>query len=110
MASAAEWIVDNIEDCPSVAELARRFAMSERNFSRRFGREVGMSPHAFIEQTRLEAARRWLAGSEAPLETVARRAGFTSGEHMGQAFRRNLHVTPAAYRKAARETARDGGA
>lgn len=98
IAQAAEWIVDHIDERPTVAGLARRFAMSERNFSRSFSREMGLSPQQFIDQSRLEAARRWLAGSRATLDVVARKAGFSGAEHMAQAFRRHLDVTPHAYR------------
>lgn len=100
IAQVAEWIIDHIAERPTVAGLARRFAMSERNFSRAFTREMGMSPQRFIDQTRLEAARRWLAASSAPLDGVARKAGYSSAEHMAQAFRRQLDVTPHGYRLA----------
>ncbi|MBN9479162.1 MAG: helix-turn-helix domain-containing protein [Bordetella sp.] len=100
IAQAAEWIVDHVFERPSVADLARRFAMSERNFSRTFTREMGVSPQRFIDQTRLEAARRWLSSSTISLDAVARKAGFSGAEHMAQAFRRHLNVTPHAYRQA----------
>lgn len=100
ISQAAEWIVDHVIERPTVAELAQRFAMSERNFSRTFTREMGVSPQRFIDQTRLEAARRWLSTSNLPLEAVARKAGFSGAEHMAQAFKRSLAVTPLAYRQA----------
>lgn len=100
IAQAAEWIVDHIVERPTVAGLAQRFAMSERNFSRSFSREMGMSPQQFIDQTRLESARRWLAATSASLDVVARKAGFSGAEHMAQAFRRHLDVTPHAFRLA----------
>lgn len=102
VAEAAEWIVQNIHTRPTVAGLARRFAMSERNFSRRFRQETGMSPSGFLEKARLEAARRWLASSALPLESVARKSGFSSAGHLNQAFRKVMGVTPLAYRKAAK--------
>lgn len=102
VAEAAEWIVQNIHTRPTVAGLARRFAMSERNFSRRFRDETGMPPARYIEKARLEAARRWLASSSLPLESVARKSGFSSASHLNQAFRKVMGVTPLAYRKTAK--------
>lgn len=104
IAQAAEWITRHIETRPTVAGLAARFAMSERNFSRRFRQETGVSPARFIEQTRLEAARRWLASSTGSLESVARRSGFSSASHLNQVFRKTMGVTPLAYRRAAART------
>lgn len=104
VAEAAEWIVQNIHARPTVAGLAHRFAMSERNFSRRFREETGVSPARFIEKARLEAARRWLVTSQLPMESVARKSGFSSASHLNQVFRKSLGVTPLAYRKASRDS------
>lgn len=98
VAVAAQWIVGNIESKPSVARLAEQFSMSERNFSRLFKREMGLSPQRFLEQAKLEAARRWLAESGLPIEKVARRSGYSGGEHMAQVFRKALGITPGEYR------------
>jgi transcriptional regulator GlxA family with amidase domain len=77
--------------------------MSERNFSRVFTREMGMSPQRFIETARLEAARRWLTGTNLPIDSIARRAGYSSGEHFAQAFKKVMLTTPGDYRREARE-------
>lgn len=103
VAAAAQWIVTNIDKRPTVASLADRFAMSERNFSRTFVREMGMPPQRFIESVRLEAARRWLAGSNLPIDTIARRSGYSSGEHLAQAFKKMTMMTPGDYRREVRQ-------
>ena len=105
VATAAEWIVTNIDRRPTVASLADRFAMSERNFSRVFTKEMGMSPQRFIESARLEAARRWLAGSSLPIDSIARRSGYSSGEHFAQSFKKTLGTTPGDYRREAHQRA-----
>jgi transcriptional regulator GlxA family with amidase domain len=72
--------------------------MSPRNFARVFAREVGATPADFVEQARVECARRALEGSAAGIEAVADAAGFGSAETLRRAFLRNLGVAPAAYR------------
>ncbi len=104
VASAAEWIVEHIDRRPSVAQLADQFAMSERNFSRAFKKAMGVAPQQFMERAKLEAARRWLADSDLPIEKVARRSGFSGGNHLAQSFRKLMGLTPAEYRAAARQT------
>jgi len=92
------WIADHpAADC-SVAALARRVAMSPRNFARVFGREVGVTPARFVETTRVESARRRLEESADGVEAVAARAGFGTAESMRRAFLRTLGVPPSAYR------------
>lgn len=83
----------------SVANMAARVDMSPRHFARIFHHEVGMTPAAFVETMRVEAARRLLeAGHESP-KRVAARCGYADANGLRRAFMRRLGVTPAEYRK-----------
>ncbi len=78
--------------------------MSERNFARAFRNELGMTPAAYVETTRVEAARIALESGDAPVETVALANGFGTVETMRRAFHRRLGVGPADYRARFRST------
>jgi transcriptional regulator GlxA family with amidase domain len=93
------WIADNLDADLSVPALAERACMSPRNFARAFRREVGMTPATYVEAARLEAARVALDGTQEPIESVARRCGFGTGETMRRAFHRRLGVGPSGYRE-----------
>ncbi len=93
------WMADHPAADLSVAALAARVAMSPRNFARVFLREVGCTPAAFVERTRLEAARRLLEGTALGLEEVAAAAGFGGTATMYRVFQRSLRVSPGAYRR-----------
>jgi transcriptional regulator GlxA family with amidase domain len=92
------WIADHPDADLSVEALARRAAMSPRNFCRVFVREVGMTPGRFVERARLEAARRLLEDSARSIPAVAAACGFGSPETLRLAFRRALGVSPKTYR------------
>ena len=72
--------------------------MSERNFARAFRKELGMTPAAYVETARVEAARMALESADTPVEVVARSNGFGTVETMRRAFHRRLGVGPADYR------------
>jgi transcriptional regulator GlxA family with amidase domain len=93
-----EWMAANLDADLSVPALAARAAMSERNFARAFGREVGMTPAAYVEALRVDHARIRLESTGQKLEAVARDCGFGTVETMRRAFRRRLGVGPAGYR------------
>jgi transcriptional regulator GlxA family with amidase domain len=92
------WIADHLDADLSVEALARRAAMSPRNFARVFTREVGMTPGEFVENLRVEAARRRLEESGDGVDAIASKCGFGTRESMRRAFIRTLRVPPSAYR------------
>jgi transcriptional regulator GlxA family with amidase domain len=92
------WAQKNLAGALDVATLAKRAAMSPRNFARVFAREVGETPARWVERARVEAARRLLEESVAGVDEIARRCGFGSAESLRRAFLRRVRVSPAAYR------------
>jgi transcriptional regulator GlxA family with amidase domain len=93
------WIIDNPAEDLSVEALARRLAMSPRNFARVFTKEVGMTPANFVEQLRLNVARSKIEQTKLPLKSISESSGFGGDEHMRRAFQRHLKVSPQAYRE-----------
>jgi transcriptional regulator GlxA family with amidase domain len=83
----------------SVPALARRAALSERQFSRVFTRQVGMSPGRYVEHSRADAARRLLESTDEPLARVARESGLGVPETLYRTFRRRWRISPADYRR-----------
>jgi transcriptional regulator GlxA family with amidase domain len=93
------WMAEHLADDLSIEAMASRAAMSERNFARRFAREVGVTPGHYVEQLRVEGARRCLERGEPRVEAVAESCGFNSAEVMRRAFLRQLGVPPRDYRE-----------
>jgi transcriptional regulator GlxA family with amidase domain len=92
------WLPDNLRRPLSVATLARRAAMSPRNFARLFREEIGTTPARHIEDLRLEAARRQLESTSKSVAGVASATGFGTAERLRRAFVRRLGTTPGQYR------------
>jgi transcriptional regulator GlxA family with amidase domain len=92
------WIAANPAADLSVEALARRSNLSARQFARAFRAEVGVAPGRYVDQVRLEAARRTLEDTEAGVEQVARQCGYGTPEAMRRAFVRELGVPPSDYR------------
>ncbi len=92
------WIPGNLAQDLSLDRLADEAGISARTLSRRFRREVGTSPGAFVEEARIGAAKQLLESSDLTVATVAARVGFGHGETMHRAFLRRVGTTPAQYR------------
>ena len=94
-----EWILNNPEDNHSISNLARVAGMSERNFSRVFSYETGMTPADYVEAIRIDTARRLLESTTQPLQRVALASGFPSADAMRRSFLGRIGSTPLDYRR-----------
>ena len=93
------WAIDNPASDLTVAALARRMNLSERQFARVFKSELGVTPAAHIETMRLECACRLLETTTLSVDHVASTSGYGTTETMHRAFRRRLNTTPGQHRR-----------
>ncbi len=95
---AQSYIDQNLCTMLSIEDLATRFGMSTRNFSRRFKEEIGQSPAAFIMTRRLTRAQSLLEKADISLKCIANETGFTSTNALRRAFMNQFAVSPNEYR------------
>lgn len=81
----------------TIAQLAAAEGRQPLQFLREFTQLVGLTPHAFIVETRVQAARAMLRAGNESLAAVALDCGFSHQSHMGAAFRKLLSQTPRRY-------------
>lgn len=96
---AQRYVVDGPDADCSVAELARVASMSERNFTRVFTAEVGLTPARYVERIRVETARRLLEDTDDGVEVIAAASGFGTAETMRRTFLRLVCTSPTEYRR-----------
>ncbi|MBN4747450.1 helix-turn-helix transcriptional regulator, partial [Pandoraea nosoerga] len=77
-------------------QMAAAAGEAPRTFHRRFTKETGMTPRAFLETLRLQAARAHLEAGDS-VKRAARDAGFGSEAHLAKAFRRRFDLSPSQY-------------
>ncbi len=99
IADLQRWLSDHLTDDLKVGALADRAHLSPRSFARKFRDETGTTPAAYVEQLRVEAARRLLETSGLTVATIAQRVGLHHCETLHRAFRRRLGTTPDSYRQ-----------
>lgn len=93
------YILTNPGDPLTVTALAARAGLSERTFARRFKDETQLTPAAYVETARVQAARVALETTARGVEQIARQAGFQNAERMRRAFQRHLGVSATDYRQ-----------
>jgi AraC family transcriptional regulator len=80
-------------------DLAARAALSPFHFSRAFKLSVGMTPRAYVEQRRIEQAKRLLVESTQSLADVAIGTGFGTQSRLTSTFKRQTGFTPGQFRR-----------
>ena len=96
IALAKEYLDDAPEEKTSLDMLATLCGMSRFQLIRGFARETGITPHAYLVQSRVRLARRLLSTGHAPAD-AAQMAGFADQSHLTRAFQKQFGTTPGSY-------------
>jgi transcriptional regulator GlxA family with amidase domain len=94
-----EHVLANLQANLSVPALAAHAGMSERSFARTFRSETGTTPAEFVENARIDAARRLAEESDLPAKRLADAVGYASVDGFRRAFTRRLGVGLTEYRR-----------
>ena len=97
-ADLSAWLIGHLDHDLSVEALAARTNLCPRQFSRRFKRGFGTTPGTYVEDLRLNEARRRLSIPSTSIEAVASSVGFRSSDAFRRAFERRFDITPSSYR------------
>ncbi|MEM8854765.1 MAG: AraC family transcriptional regulator [Pseudomonadota bacterium] len=79
-----------------VPELAEEIGLHPTTLSRLFSEVVGLPPHAFRLDRKVQEARKRIARGE-ELADVASDLGFSDQSHLTRHFKRRFGITPGAY-------------
>jgi AraC family transcriptional regulator len=94
-----DYVEEHLADDIAVADLANVASLSIFYFTRAFSAAVGMPPHRYVSQRRLEWARTMIAAGGTSIAEMAFLCGFSSQSSFTRAFRRATGLTPAMYRR-----------
>jgi AraC-like DNA-binding protein len=98
---AREYIAEHFRDDISIDELARLVELSRYHFIRAFRAAFGIPPHGYLNQVRLQHARKLLLAGRSAVE-AAIESGFYDQSRLTNLFKRAYGVTPAQYAHLAR--------
>jgi AraC-like DNA-binding protein len=79
--------------------LSADFGMSYETFRKRFAKEAGVSPGRYVKQLRMRLACELLLRRSAPVKEIGLELGFCDEFHFSRQFKKNVGMTPTAFRK-----------
>lgn len=96
---AQEWLRGHFSIAAPVEEMVERSGLAERSFKRRFTKATGSSPIAYVQQLRVEEAKRRLERTDAPIDEIGWNVGYEDPAFFRRLFKRVTHLTPGEYRR-----------
>lgn len=96
--------IEHVHDCLgediSLTNLSEQINLSAFHFARLFKNSLGLSPHQYILQNRVERAKKLIAvAAQTNLTDIGIQVGFYDQAHFTKAFKRVVGVTPKGFRK-----------
>lgn len=91
-----EFISENFAENITLQDLAEIARLSPFHLNRVFAKEIGIPPHVFQNQLRIEKARELIAQKKS-LAEIASETGFSDQSHFTRFFKRYTGVTPKKF-------------
>lgn len=104
------FIDANLSTKIGVRDFAAVARLSSCHFARAFRATVDEAPYAYLIRRRIERAQELILATSKSLAEIALDCGMGDQAHMTRHFRRLAGVSPGAWRRAHRATAKDGAA
>ena len=83
----------------SLETMAKQVGVSRSYFASQFKQGMGVAPHQYVIQQRIEKAKRLLKERMLTITEIALECGFASQSHLNKAFRKYVGTTPKDYRE-----------
>lgn len=102
------YIEHNVGSKISVDQLSQMFAISKRNFERRFKKATSNTPVEYLQRVKIEAAKKSLESTRENINEVMYAVGYSDQKAFRNIFRKITGLSPVEYRnKYNREIAMD---
>ncbi len=99
VASAQQKIENNYQDAATIEELIKDIPSSRRNIVRRFKQITGITPIEYLQQTRIEAAKRLLERTGQQMTEIIFNSGYSDPKAFRKVFKKSVGMTPTQYRE-----------
>ena len=83
----------------AIDKIAREVGISPRHFKRRFKQAIGETPLSYLQRVRVEAAKKKLERSRAPVSEITWQIGYADSSSFCRLFKKTTGLSPREYRE-----------
>lgn len=98
ISDALSYMHGHLTENPSLERIAEQSGLSPSRFVEAFKEQMGITPHAYITNLKIDSAKILLKNPENSVTDVAMQLNFSSGNHFSEVFKRYTGCTPSQYR------------
>lgn len=96
---AYEYINENFTSACTLSDIASAVHISPNYLHTIFCDQVGMTPHDYLTERRIENAKMLIRAGERSMLEIALECGFCSQSHFNKIFKQKCGLTPAKYKQ-----------
>lgn len=95
-----QYMLGHFKENIKVTDLAKLVSINVDYLSTVFGKKTGLTPIAYLQNIRIEQAKRLLLHSKLNVEEIAYQTGFADDAYFIKVFKRVVGQTPSSFRRA----------
>ena len=95
---AQEYIEKRLQEKISVEELSSKFAVSRRQFDRRFIKATGNTPSAYLQRVKIESAKKAFESTRKNVNEIMYDVGYSDSKAFREVFRKVTGLSPMEYK------------
>ncbi|RAV21419.1 helix-turn-helix domain-containing protein [Paenibacillus contaminans] len=94
-----QYMLEHYKENIKIADLAKLVAINGDYLSTVFGKKTGLTPIAYLQNIRIEQAKRLLLHAKLSVEEIAFQTGFADDAYFIKVFKRMVGQTPSSFRR-----------
>jgi transcriptional regulator GlxA family with amidase domain len=94
-----DWLTAHSTASDALRQVTEHANIPERTLKRRFRAATGMTLIDYLQNLRVEKAKRLLEESAMPIDEISAAAGYEDASFFRRLFKRRMGLTPSQYRK-----------
>lgn len=99
------YIDFNLSEPLSLSFIAEQLSIDSKALTTKFSKEVGMRLTEYINHKRVQESMKYLTTSNLSILEISEKVGFYDDNYYARIFRKEINMSPSAYRKLKREIA-----
>lgn len=98
VADAQTWLQIHMKEPGALEKLAEHLGVSSRTLIRRFKQVMSVTPNRYLQNLRIDTAKRLLETSGGSIESIMLQVGYNDLSSFSRLFQKKTGLTPRAYR------------